>query len=64
MGKARDLADELGTEVYAYLLGNNIRPLADELIAYGADKVYLADYEELRHYQNGPYAKVIVDMIR
>jgi electron transfer flavoprotein alpha subunit len=64
LGKARDLAEDLGVEVYAYLLGSGIKPLAQELIAYGADKVYIADDPKLKHFQTGPYTKVIVDMIK
>ena len=63
LGKARDLASDLGVEVYAYLLGSDIKPLAQQLIAHGADKVYVADDPNLKHYQTGPYTKVIVDMI-
>ena len=64
LGKARDLAEDLGVEVYAYLMGSEIKPLAQELVAYGADRVYTADDTKLKHYQTGPYTKVIVDMIK
>jgi len=64
LGKGRDLAEDLGVELYAYLLGSNVQELAKELIAYGADKVYMANDPELENYRTDAYTKVIVDMIR
>ena len=43
LGEGRRLADEIGTELSAVLLGNNVASLTDSLIAAGADRVYLAD---------------------
>ncbi len=40
---ARKLADQLGEEVGAILLGSGIEGIAGELGKYGADKVYIAD---------------------
>ena len=39
IGKGKDLAADLGTEVTAVLIGSDVKGLADELAAYGADKV-------------------------
>ena len=39
LGEGRKIADELGTELSAILLGHNVDDLAEELIKYGADKV-------------------------
>ena len=39
IGKAKDLAKDLNTDVTAVLLGSNIKGLADQLAEYGADKV-------------------------
>ena len=52
-GKARELADRLGQasgetpEVVGLLCGHNVEDLAHEVIAHGADRVILADHEEL-----------------
>ena len=47
IGKGKDLAKDLGTEVTAVLLGSDVKGLADELAAYGADKVgVVKKYEE------------------
>jgi len=63
MSKARKLADTLGVELAAAVLGDKVKPLADELIRYGADKVYLAEHPLLREYQTNSFAKVMFDLI-
>ena len=63
LGRARDLADTLEQEVAAVLLGHNTGGLADLLIGHGADKVYLAENEELENYQTLPYASIISGLI-
>ncbi len=63
LGEGRKLADDLGCELCAILLGNDVKILADELFAYGADKVYLAESPLLENYTTDGYTKVITDMI-
>ncbi len=63
-GKARDLADRLGVKVGAVLPGRGVRQLAQQLIAHGADNVYVVDHDQLGHYQTGPYAEVLCQLIR
>ncbi len=63
LGEGRKLADEIGTELCAVLLGENVKGLTDELIGYGADKVYYADAPELKSYTTDAYTKVIYDAI-
>ncbi|MCD6303613.1 MAG: electron transfer flavoprotein subunit alpha, partial [Planctomycetes bacterium] len=63
LGKARQLAEPLGVPVAAVLLGSGVRPLADELIARGAEKVYLVEDERLGHYQAAGYAHVLCGLI-
>jgi electron transfer flavoprotein alpha subunit/NAD-dependent dihydropyrimidine dehydrogenase PreA subunit len=64
MGKARQLADTLGAKAEAVLLGHNVEALAQELIAYGADTVYLAEHPLLERYRTDAYTKVLSDLIR
>ncbi|MFA6200433.1 MAG: electron transfer flavoprotein subunit alpha/FixB family protein [Bacteroidales bacterium] len=59
LGKARNLADSLGENVYAMLLGKNIEDKAENLIAYGADKVIVASYDELEEYTTEAYTQAI-----
>ncbi|QEK13107.1 4Fe-4S dicluster domain-containing protein [Crassaminicella thermophila] len=63
LGEGRKLADEIGTDLCAIVLGNNIEDLSKELIAYGADKVYLAQHELLEKFTTDGYTKVITDAI-
>jgi len=63
LGKARHLAETLGVEVAAILLGAEVEPLAQHLIRYGADKVYLVEHPLLARYQTNSYAKVICQLI-
>ncbi|QZY54250.1 electron transfer flavoprotein subunit alpha [Crassaminicella profunda] len=63
LGEGRKLADEIGTDLCAIVLGNNIDGLAKELIAYGADKVYVAQDELLENFTTDGYTKVITDAI-
>ncbi len=64
IGQACKLADQLETSVEAILLGNNIKQQAKQLIAAGADKVYLGNEPELEVYQPEPYTKIVVDLAR
>jgi len=64
LGKARELADKIKTEVAAVLLGHNVKDKAQDLIARGADKVYVIDNPKLEHLQDEPYARIIANLIR
>lgn len=59
LGKARNLADSLGENVYAILLGKNIEDKSENLIAYGADKVIIASCDELEEYTTEAYTQAI-----
>lgn len=55
------MADTIGDEVGAILIGKDVKPLAQELIAHGAHKVYVYDDAKLEHYTTTAYSKVICD---
>ena len=63
LGAAKFLAEKRKAKVGAVLLGNRVRPLADQLLAYGADRVFLADDPLLEKYLTLPYTRVISDLI-
>jgi len=63
VGKGREIADKLQTELVAILLGNKVDSLANELLAYGADKVIYAEDEKLAHFTTDAYTKVICDLV-
>lgn len=64
LGKARTLADRLGVQLAAVLLGDKVEGLTKRLISYGADKVILAEHPLLAQYQTNSYAKVVCELIR
>ncbi len=64
LGEGRKLADELGMDLCAVLLGSNIEAKSQDLIARGADKVYVADRPELEYFSDEPYANVMIEMIK
>ena len=63
VGEGSRLAEKLGTEVTAVLLGSGVASLADELAEYGADKVIVVDDPELKDYRTEPYAHALASVI-
>lgn len=63
LGKAKDLAKDLGTEVTAVLIGSGVKDLADSLAVYGADRVIVVDDPELKDYRTEPYAHALASVI-
>ncbi|MGN0482303.1 MAG: electron transfer flavoprotein subunit alpha/FixB family protein [Lachnospiraceae bacterium] len=63
LGKGKELAKDLNTEVTAVLIGSGVKGLADELAEYGADKVIVVDDPELKDYRTEPYAHALASVI-
>ncbi len=63
LGKAKDLAADLDTQVTAVLLGSNVKGLADSLAEYGADRVIVVDDPVLETYRTEPYAQALTAVI-
>ncbi|MCI5517822.1 electron transfer flavoprotein subunit alpha/FixB family protein [Roseburia sp. MUC/MUC-530-WT-4D] len=63
IGKGKELAKDLNTEVTAVLLGSNVKGLADQLAVYGADKVIVVDNPLLETYRTEPYAQALTAVI-
>ncbi len=63
IGKGKDLAEKLGTDVTAVLVGSGVKGLADELAEYGADRVIVVDDPELKEYRTEPYAHALASVI-
>ena len=64
IGKAKDLAAELKTDVTAVIMGSDLKSLADELAAYGADKVIVIDHPVLQEYTTEPYTHAMDCVIK
>lgn len=63
LGKAKELAAPLNTDVTAVLIGSDVKGLADQLAEYGADKVIVVDDPELKEYRTEPYAHALASVI-
>lgn len=63
LGEGRKLADEIGTQLCAILLGKDVAGLTGELIRCGADKVYVAEHPLLENFTTDGHTKVIADAI-
>lgn len=62
IGKANELAEALGQEVVAVVLGDNVKNLADTMIHHGADKVIVVEDPMLKEYVTEPYAKAVYEI--
>ncbi|WP_196593331.1 electron transfer flavoprotein subunit alpha [Pectinatus sottacetonis] len=63
LGKARELAAKIKQPVYALFIGYNIEHAADELLHYGADKVYVCDKKQLEFFKIESYTSVFEQFI-
>jgi len=64
LGKGRELADKRKTKLCALLLGHEIEKKAQDLIARGADTVYVVDHPQLKNYLDEPYTAVLVRLVK
>lgn len=55
LGAGRDLANKLEVPLAGFLLGNNIKGLANTCFEYGADEVYLINDPVLQNYRTESY---------
>jgi electron transfer flavoprotein alpha subunit len=58
---ARMLADELGGEVVAIVIGGNVQSIAPSLGGYGANNVLVAEDEKLSSYASSAYARIVAE---
>src|SRR5512142_907538 len=64
LAKGQELAQTLGSQVWALLCGYEIEGLANSVIQYGADHVLVVDHPELEVYRTLPYTRVAADLVR
>ncbi len=61
---ARTIADQLGAECNALVIGGNVSSIASQLGAYGASKVFVVDDAQLEYYSTTAYAKIVAEIAR
>jgi electron transfer flavoprotein alpha subunit len=60
--KGRTLANELNCQLEAIAIGHQLDAIADQVIPYGVDTLYLADDKRLYPYQTLPHTSIIVKL--
>jgi electron transfer flavoprotein alpha subunit len=63
LSEGRRIADKLGCELNALVLGNNVENISKELEQFGADRIIVAENPELFEYLPDAYVNVIADFI-
>ena len=64
VSEGRRLADGLGTDLTAVILGSGVEGLADELKKCGPDKILIADDPALADYTTDAYTSVLAELIQ
>ena len=64
IGKARELADSLETEVGVAVAGHQIEQMAKDLITAGADNIYIIEDKLLSEFDPTAYRKAVADAIK
>jgi electron transfer flavoprotein alpha subunit len=63
LSEGKRIAESMGTELVALVLGSNIENAAGELGKYGAEKILVAEHEALAEYLTDQYTKVVAEAI-
>ena len=64
LGKGKEIAEKTGTKVFAVLLGNQVEEEANELIYYGADKVFVYQHPSFKDFNVLNYKNNIVNLAK
>jgi electron transfer flavoprotein alpha subunit len=64
LSKGRDLSGKLGTYLAAAVLGEDVSEVSKDVIAHGADKVYVVQDPKLKTFQVQPYTDAMTQMIQ
>lgn len=63
LGEGKKLAEDLGQDLCAVIIGSETGENARELLRHGAQKVYAADHAELGDFNDEPYAAALTHII-
>ena len=64
LSKGRELADQLGEELAAVVIGEGVEKYFAELSSYGADKIYAVSSPTYRDYNTAAYANAMISLIK
>ncbi len=62
IGKALELKKQTNEPVYAVVVGDNVRHLAEEVLTYGVDEVFLYDDKDFQNFDATVYTNVLEDL--
>ena len=63
--KGRKLADQLGVELHAVVVGTGIKgKVEDQILPYGVDKLFAFDGEGLFPYTSAPHTDILVNLFK
>lgn len=62
--KGKTLANELNCKLEAIAIGHELGGIAEQVIPYGVDKLYLADDKRLYPYQTLPHTAIVVKLFQ
>ena len=63
--KGRKLANELGVELHAIVIGTGIKnKVEDQILPYGVDKLFVFDAPELFPYTSAPHTDILVNLFK
>jgi electron transfer flavoprotein alpha subunit len=63
LSEGKRIAESMGTELVAVVIGSNIENAAGELGKYGADKILVADHAALAEYLTDQYTQVAAEAV-
>jgi electron transfer flavoprotein alpha subunit len=63
IAKAKTLAERLGAEVTAIVLGEHVHQYAMEYVAHGADVVMVVDHPSLKNFQVETYTRLVATLV-
>ena len=63
IGTARKLKEDLNEKISAILLGNGMNPLAEELVLYGVDEVWMIDSPEIGEFAEDVQAEIVAEIL-
>ncbi len=64
LSQGRRMADTLGGKLVAVVLGEGVQDAANQLAAYGADNILVAEHAELKNYLTENHTRVVAEIIR
>ncbi len=63
LSEGKRIADKLGVDACAVILGEGVKALVDDISSYGMKRVYVADNPFLKYYHPMAYTRVIADVV-